>query len=416
MSSADSDPKRADGKANDAPPEESFWAAAGGFSEKVAEEHASKIVALWELGGDFEALKPARGESGEDDGVWSAERPSAVELEGEQAAEKREAAADDDRKKAPAEDEQNDEERAPASEKTSSEEPAEPRAAQAAPEPAPAAIDEPVTLPTSNRTKLFAVVGVAACLLLAAVAFMAALGGGDAAELPRATLTAPSVAAAPQAGPAPATRAGEQAEPTDDSPSGDDATAELAPAATVAKAEPAEAESAAAEPEPAAAVDKAEAAPAEPEPSSSPAELAASEPERAEAPVETATSPALATSLAPAEPERAPQPPPTATLRVRTEPPHASLTVDGRPASNPYTATVPVGSRVRLAAQAEGHRNASRTIRVGSGTEEVTLTLAARPTPRARPARTQPARRQPARTKAPERRTRGAGFTTQNPY
>lgn len=52
--------------------ESSFWSAAGGFDDAIAEEHASKIVALWELGGEFEALKPARGHEASDDASWSA--------------------------------------------------------------------------------------------------------------------------------------------------------------------------------------------------------------------------------------------------------------------------------------------------------------------------------------------------------
>src|SRR5690606_36560751 len=90
-------------------------------------------------------------------------------------------------------------------------------------------------------------------------------------------------------------------------------------------------------------------------------------------------APAAAAPAAPAPPEAPPPPPPTtARLRVRTVPPTAALTVDGRRVANPYEAELPLGARVRIEAEAEGHRDASRTLRL-TGLEEITLTLAPRP-------------------------------------
>jgi len=50
----------------------------------------------------------------------------------------------------------------------------------------------------------------------------------------------------------------------------------------------------------------------------------------------------------------------------------------------------------------------------GAHSQEITLTLAARPAPRATPPRTAAPRRAP--PAQPRTRSRGAGFTTDNPY
>ena len=56
--------------------DEGFWSAAGDLDEAVAEEHASKIFALWELGGEFEKMKPAEDGTEEDGGAWAADAPA----------------------------------------------------------------------------------------------------------------------------------------------------------------------------------------------------------------------------------------------------------------------------------------------------------------------------------------------------
>ena len=67
--------------------EEGFWASAGSgdFDDGVAEEHASKIFALWELGDEFkQAVAPASGDAAEDgEGGWRSDpnppKPAASE-------------------------------------------------------------------------------------------------------------------------------------------------------------------------------------------------------------------------------------------------------------------------------------------------------------------------------------------------
>ncbi|MCA9607954.1 MAG: hypothetical protein KC619_20230, partial [Myxococcales bacterium] len=59
--------------------ENSFWGVADGeIDESLAEEHASKIFALWELGEDFQQkIAPASGDKADDgEGGWSADAPA----------------------------------------------------------------------------------------------------------------------------------------------------------------------------------------------------------------------------------------------------------------------------------------------------------------------------------------------------
>jgi hypothetical protein len=233
-----------------------------------------------------------------------------------------------------------------------------PRAARAAPEPRRPPPDEPVVLPSSGSAKLFLAIGAASIVGILII--------GSAIVLTN----------------------------KDDEPQRDHRAAAPSPAPT----------------------------PSAPAPAPSPAPVVAPEPAVAAAP---AIEPTAAAEPVP-EPVLAPEPPPpppapaTTTLRVRTEPASATLTVDGRPASNPFEADLAIGARVRLAADAEGYRSASRTIRVegGAPAQEITLTLAARPAPRATPPRTAAPRRTPPPRRAaqPRTRSRGAGFTTDNPY
>lgn len=325
--------------------------------EAVAEEHASKIVALWELGVDF-----AGGDAEEDDdaGKWSADAPSdADEAQAPAAGEAAQAAAGE----SPAPGEAKAQEEAPAARppfeadtdetavqpppeaaaptpeqpapaaagsehdptvvdapkldmQVPEEQPVRPAAAAAAPTAPPMATPaaDAVELPQSSSAKYFLFAG-AAVLLLAVGGLAYAFLGGD--EDPDEADT--TAAAAPTQTP---DEAPEVTEPT--------------PAEQTEPPEPAAPSEPVAE-----ATEATEAEPAEPEVVEEPAE---------------------------------PPPPTTAALVVRTTPPSATLTLDGETVANPYDGQVEIGSSHRLVAELDGYRAARQSVRVNRD-RELTLTL-----------------------------------------
>lgn len=128
---------------------------------------------------------------------------------------------------------------------------------------------------------------------------------------------------------------------------------------------------------------------------------------------------------APAPPVAAappPPPPPAPTLvsiRVRTEPTNAMLTLDGRPVSNPFDQRIEKNSaRHRLEARLDGYRIASQNL-VFDGDRDATLRLDPIPVARPVPARSAPARpAPPARRAEPSSRPRrsNGGFVSDNPF
>lgn len=151
-----------------------------------------------------------------------------------------------------------------------------------------------------------------------------------------------------------------------------------------------------------------------------------------------ASDEAIAAEQAEADEAAAEEPEPvTYQLSVRTVPPGASLTLDGQPVANPLSRAVEADEEEhRLVATAEGYEEASATLRF-DGDHERVLTLEAEPPPppvaMAEPAvmeapptmrasrRTtrRASMRTSMRTTASMRRSRmsrGAGFTTSNPY
>ena len=266
---------------------------------------------------------------------------------------------------------------------------------------AQSAEEEIVQLPTSSSTKLFLFAGVA-LLLLGLVGVAIAFSGGD--EAVRAE--------PPNAAQAPA-----------DEPEGPRET-ELAAAE---ESQPASAETEA--PEAAA-----ETASAEAEAEVAAAEAAAAEAAAAEAAAaEAAAAEAAAAEVAAAE--AAAQEPATHVLSVRTNPPNATLELDGDEVANPFRGELEAGSRHRLSASAEGHRDATQTVRL-SGDRDVVLRLRPRPAPRisasvgarrggaARRGGSASRRGGAASSGGSARRSggasgggrRGAGFSTDNPY
>ncbi len=133
------------------------------------------------------------------------------------------------------------------------------------------------------------------------------------------------------------------------------------------------------------------------------------------------------------EPEVAPEPEPepepvTYQLTVRTVPADATLTLDGETVANPLTRTVePDEAEHHLVATADGYREASTTVSF-DGDHDTVLTLEAEPPPPpvamvepppAQMRSTRRTRRTSMRTTAMRQarmRSRGAGFTTSNPY
>lgn len=439
--------QRKSGRGASEPSEDGFWAAAGGFSEQLAEQHASKIVALWELGGDAAALRPARSTSTETEpAAWSADvgsenaatqspvetareagRPDTeapeeppsraeeprAELDGTAAAAARipgpasTAAAlgpEPQREPSPVE-------TAPVVQAAPGGSPAEappaPRAPSAAELDEPSIIvsaalladakasgrpkarvaperratAEPAT-PSRSRGRGIVVGAIAAVVLLGgALAVGSMLGGG---EDPGASLASRS----PRVG----------APPADEGPA-DTGSLALVPPSAAPTVEP--------QPE----IERGE---EPPEPAPSPP---------------TEARPSTPVASAPPEPEPGPRPT-SARLQVQTVPASAQLTIDGRPVPSPFDGELPFGAH-RVEATAEGHRPASRTVRL-RGAEAITLTLTPLPPPappRERPAA--PAREpsiasgvRPAlptsipreRRAAPRPGARGAGFVTDNPY
>ncbi|MEQ9705203.1 MAG: PEGA domain-containing protein, partial [Sandaracinaceae bacterium] len=133
--------------------------------------------------------------------------------------------------------------------------------------------------------------------------------------------------------------------------------------------------------------------------------------------------------------EAAAQEPATHVLSVRTNPPNATLELDGDEVANPFRGELEAGSRHRLSASAEGHRDATQTVRL-SGDRDVVLRLRPRPAPRisasvgarrggaARRSGSASRRGGAASSGGSARRSggasgggrRGAGFSTDNPY
>jgi hypothetical protein len=472
------DPERAEGAG-----EEGFWSVAADSYEQKLEKEASKIIALWELGGDFAAMKPATGEAGSDEGAWSADaapkpvdppkaapapapnaqggkkgkkagRRSRKTQLGHAAISTPSASASDEtpEAKAPAvavvaarvavvgspspaaepsapepsaQETPEPRSEAAASEPAASEpapEPARPATvalmsgieidagfaadveahrAKSNPPPAPAftrpapsrgvgqetmrvaAVESPdserLQLPTSNNTKLFAAAAVAALFLVGVTAAYVVFSGPD-EDSERAS--SPSAAAA----------AADEPEPEPEAPA----------QPVVAAAEPQ-----AAEPQ------------------------ADDEPAPAEPAVEAAAVEEPAVAVAP-EPPPEPAPPPeptTARVTVRTVPPNATLQRDGEDVANPFQGEIDIGSRARFSASAEGFRDGSELVRVrDADAQEIVIELRARPQPRpqpqpqpqaAAPRAPRPAvarEPRPATPREPRARSRGAGFTTDNPY
>lgn len=99
-------------------------------------------------------------------------------------------------------------------------------------------------------------------------------------------------------------------------------------------------------------------------------------------------------------------------VRVETDPPDATLLLDGKPIANPFDTDVPRSGEHRVEARAPGHVSRALTVDFASD-RRLELKLKRRPARAARRAR--PAPRKPRAHPAPSKST-GAGFVSEDPY
>jgi hypothetical protein len=450
------DPKREDDAGSNGGSEGGFWRAAGGdFDDQAAEQHASKITALWELGGEFAALKPASADASDAE-AWSAEPaqlPAADDAAIASAPTQVQAipVAPQEIPVAPAHEVLVPPQEIPAAA------PFEPAPPEPAPQPRASMPPEPlpsIMIADELPSVVLAPEPTRASAPPAAQPEMMVEPATSATETVRAQAVLPEFTRPPA--PEPRRRTEERVElPRSKSTrlfalaglgaltllaivigvavynNSSDEGEEIARAdgTTHSANAPAEAEQAPAAIEPS-SIQRGEAeqaalavraAPLAPEP----------------APGETLPQEELTAQPEPVPPP-APPPPQLARLTVNTIPPTARLLLDGQQVANPYSEELPLGSRHALVALAEGHRAATREITLNDA-QTLTLTLEERPAvvstppapaPRARtapPARARVARPAPRarvrpapvarRTTQPApRRRRGAGFVTDNPY
>jgi hypothetical protein len=402
----------------EAPREENdFWSVpdAPGFDPEQAEQHASKVFALWEIAPAITnaAIDSTQAAVSAGDEVWAAAGATAtVEVPPGTVAASAAGAP----------------ERADAFAALSSASEAAAARGAAIVEGPPISVSSPGRTPAESTEELprlpearstrHALLAVAALVGVGAVVGAFSLlsnpspNASVSADIPTLAPPPATVSAAAPATAAPATSSrGEERPPV---------VGEVAPLplpAAVASAAPG-------------SPDRAEAA------RTSAAEPPSSAPPSAEPTARPQAAPAPQVGSAALPPPRVAPPPPMRRLQIRTMPPGATLLVDGTPVANPYRVELPLGSTHTVTATAEGYVTSTQTVTLARDRELVVQLERVRPPPLPPQAQASASARPPppsspaAAQARPERAPRvattirprsgvsahGAGFVTESPY